>query len=153
MKSRKEEVVYNHYHGCNCCQSIFAAYYDLFSGISDRETALKIALPLGGGLARTQGVCGAVSAAAMLLGLKYGPVASPTGEEIWEFHYKVREFMADYEAINGSIYCKDIIKCDIKTPEAYGKAHDNLELYCVNAVLSAVDLLENKYDLLDSQKE
>ncbi len=149
MESRKDLVIKNHYSGCNCSQSIFVAYYDLFEGISDRGTALKLALPFGGGLARTQGVCGAVSGSAMLLGLKNGPVDSPTGEEIWDFHHIIRDFMNDFKNINGSIYCKDIIRCDIKTPETYKNAHDNLENYCVSAVLSAVDLLEGKYGIFD----
>lgn len=149
MNSKKDEVVKNHNLGCNCSQSIFLAYYDIFGGIKDRDTAMKLSLSFGGGLARTQGVCGAVCGSAMLLGLKYGSVNSPTGEDIWNYHNIVREFMKDYENINGSIYCKDIIRCDISTPEAYSRAHDNLEKYCVNAVLSAVDLLEGKYGILE----
>ncbi len=150
MESRKDLVVQNHYSGCNCAQSIFVAYYDIFGGIESRETALKLALSFGGGLARTQGVCGAVCGSAMLLGLKYGPVQSPTGDDIWNYHNIVREFMKDFEASNGSIYCKEIIRCDITTPDGYEKAHDNLENYCVKAVLSAVDLLEEKFDILNA---
>ena len=149
MESRRETVINNHYAGCNCAQSVFAAYYDIFGGIENRDTALKLALSFGGGLARTQGVCGAVCGSTMLLGLKYGPVNGPNGDEVWAYHNKVRDFMKDFEDINGSIYCKYIIRCDITTPEGYGKAHDNLENYCVKAVLSSVDLLEGKYGILE----
>ncbi|HHY91565.1 MAG TPA: C_GCAxxG_C_C family protein [Clostridiales bacterium] len=150
MGSRKDLVIKNHYSGCNCSQSVFSAYFDLFDGIQDRETALKLSLAFGGGLARMQeGICGAVCGGIMLLGLKHAPVHNPTGDQIWDFHYLIRDFLEDFKEKNGSIYCKDIIRCDITTPEAYEKAYDNLENYCVKAVLNAVDLLENKYKILE----
>ncbi len=149
MESRKEIVYKNHYAGCNCAQSIFAAYYDIFGGIDERGTALKLALPFGGGLARSQdGMCGALCGSAMLLGLKYGPVESPSSEEIWEYHALLKRFKEDFEELNGGVLCKDIIRCDITTPEKYEAAHENFEKYCVKAIMSAADLLEDKYGIL-----
>ena len=59
MESRKSAVLMDLQSGYSCSQSIFAAYFDLFEGIQDREAALKVPLPFGGGLAGIQGVCGA----------------------------------------------------------------------------------------------
>ncbi len=149
MESRKSAVLRDLMSGYSCSQSIFAAYFDLFDGIQDREAALKVSLVFGGGLAGTQGVCGAVYGSVMLLGLKHGIVDNPSEEDMWDFNYLIRDFLKDFEEKNGSIYCKDIVRCDITTPEAFAKAKDNIEEYCVNAVLSAVDLLENKYNILE----
>lgn len=149
IKSRRDVVETNHYSGCNCAQSVFTAYYDLFLPGVEKETAMKLALSFGGGLARTQGVCGAACGSAMLLGLKYGPVQMPTSDEIWDYHGIVRKFLQDFKDINESIYCSDIVRCDISTPEAYEKAHSNMENYCTKAIMSASDLLEEKYSILE----
>ena len=150
MMSRRAAVLKDFQSGYSCAQSIFTGYFDLYDGVEDREAALKVALPFGGGLACIQGVCGAVYGSVLLLGLKYGVVDNPADEEkMWEFNYLVRDFLKDFEEKNGSIYCKDIVRCDITTPEDLAKGRENIERYCVDAVLSAVDLLENKYKILE----
>lgn len=149
MESRKETVLYNHFSGCNCAQSVFTAYYDIFGGIEDRDTAMKLALSFGGGLARTQGICGAAYGSIMLLGLKYAPVSGATSDEVWAYHNLVREFIKDFGDINGSAYCKDIIKCDITTPEGYASIPEEHKDYCTKAIQSAADLLEDKYGILE----
>jgi hypothetical protein len=54
----------------SCSQAVFSAFAPRY-GLSD-ELALKIAAPLGGGMARQGHVCGAVSGALMVLGLARG---------------------------------------------------------------------------------
>jgi len=66
MKSRVEEVVKTFESGYTCAQSVFATYEDLFG--LDRETALKLSSPMGGGIGRMREVCGAVSSMALLAG-------------------------------------------------------------------------------------
>ena len=56
--------------GCNCAQAVFVAYAEDF-GI-DRATALRMSAALGGGLGGMRETCGAVSAMALVAGLKYG---------------------------------------------------------------------------------
>lgn len=70
MESRVQDAVMLFESGFNCAQSVFAAYADLFG--MDRETALKLACPMGAGVGRMREVCGTVSAMAMLSGLKWG---------------------------------------------------------------------------------
>ncbi len=149
MESRIQQVIDNHNSGCNCSQSIFVTYYDLFQGIENDEVAKRLSLAFGGGLARTQGVCGAVCGSAMLFGLKYSPGSNATAEEVWEYHELVRSFMKDFERENGSVYCRDIVRADITTPEAYQNAHEKMEQYCPKAIGSAARLLEEKYGILE----
>lgn len=152
MESRIQQVIDNHNSGCNCSQSIFVTYYDLFQGIQNGDVAKRLSLAFGGGLARTQGVCGAVCGSAMLLGLKYSPGSKAAAEEIWEFHELVRSFMKDFEEENGSVYCRDIVRSDITTPEAYLNAHGNMEQYCPKAIVSAAKLLEEKYKIMEKSR-
>ena len=48
MESRVQDAVMLFESGFNCAQSVFAAYADLFG--MDRETALKLACPMGAGV-------------------------------------------------------------------------------------------------------
>ncbi len=67
---RVEKALESFKKGYNCSQSVFSAYSDIFN--VDRNTALLIASGLGGGIGRTGNVCGAVTGAVLILGLKYG---------------------------------------------------------------------------------
>ncbi len=78
MESRVEKAVQTFESGFGCAQSVFSTYADLFG--MDRETALKLASPMGGGIGRMREVCGAVSAMALLAGLKDGNT-DPENEE------------------------------------------------------------------------
>ena len=62
--------------GCNCSQAVFAAFADEFG--LDEALAKRLACGLGGGVGRMREVCGAVSAAAMVLGMRSGPDKAAT---------------------------------------------------------------------------
>ena len=79
MESRVEKAVQTFESGFGCAQSVFSTYADLFG--MDRETALKLASPMGGGIGRMREVCGAVSAMALLAGLKGGTPTLPMKKE------------------------------------------------------------------------
>ena len=68
MENRVQVAVNTFKEGFNCAQAVFSAYCDLF-GI-DRETALRLSSGFGAGMGRKQEVCGALSGAIMLIGLK-----------------------------------------------------------------------------------
>ena len=78
MESRVEEVVRTFESGYTCAQAVFVTYADLFG--LDRETALRLSSPMGGGIGRMREVCGAVSSMALLAGLKEGNT-DPDNEE------------------------------------------------------------------------
>lgn len=67
MSERVKQALANHKKGYNCAQSVVCAYCDLF-GI-DEKTAFKMAEAYGFGMG-TMGTCGAVTAMAMVAGMK-----------------------------------------------------------------------------------
>ena len=93
--------------GYNCSQSVFAAYADLF-GI-DRETALRLSAGLGGGCGRQRELCGAVSGAAMILGLKFGAVDGKDSEGKKLCYEKVREHSDLFRESNPSVVCRELL--------------------------------------------
>ena len=58
-----------HRNGYNCCQAVVCTFADE-TGI-DESLLYKLGEGFGAGMGTTQGVCGAISGAAMLAGLKY----------------------------------------------------------------------------------
>lgn len=129
--------------GYNCAQSVFAAYCDLF-GITE-EQGLLISEGLGAGVGRMREVCGAVSASAMLIGMKYGntDASDITGKN--NTYKKIREFADEFKSENSSVVCRELLKNtarnkgsmpDMRTEEYYKKRP------CVKLVRDAVTILE-----------
>ena len=75
--------------GCNCAQAVFAAFADEFG--LDEEFAKRLATGLGGGVGRMREVCGAVSAAALVIGMRLGPDKMKAYPVIQDFCAKFKE--------------------------------------------------------------
>ena len=101
MKSRIQDAVNMFESGFNCAQSVFVTYADIFG--MDRQTALKLAGPMGAGVGRMREVCGTVSAMAMLSGLKMGNT-DPADEEA-----KTRSYEMVRKMSRGSIICRELL--------------------------------------------
>ena len=72
-----------HTHGCNCAQSILAAFHEDMGFTEDQCMAL--AGGMGGGM-RCGSICGAISGGILVLGMLFpataaeGPAGMPTGQ-------------------------------------------------------------------------
>lgn len=116
--------------GYNCAQAVFCAFTDV-TGL-DMATAARLSSSFGGGLGRLREVCGAVSAASMVLGLVKG-YDVPGDRALKARHYAlVRDFAARFREATGSINCRALLiqagvmaetggEPDERTPEYYEK--------------------------------
>ena len=86
--------------GCNCAQAVFAAFADEFG--LDEELAKRLATGLGGGVGRMREVCGAVSAAALVIGMRLGPDKTKA-------YPVVQDFCAKFKEKCGSIICRELL--------------------------------------------
>lgn len=94
--------------GYNCAQAVLLAFEDV-TGLN-KETASAISSSFGGGLGRMREVCGAVSGAAMVLGIVKGNYP-PEDHRKKSGHYKlIQEFAEKFKAENGSIICRELLK-------------------------------------------
>lgn len=137
MANHSDDAVNLFEEGFICSQAVFAAFADDFG--LDKNLALKIANGFGGGIARNQHVCGAVSGAIMLIGLKYGKTESadsPSHEKTYE---TVNRFIDKFTKKNGAINCFDLLGC--KLPEAREKGL--FASLCSNYVRDAAVILED----------
>lgn len=85
--------------GCNCAQAVFAAFADEFG--LDEEFAKRVSCGLGGGVGRMREVCGAVTGATLVLGMRHGP------DKVASYPY-VQDFCAKFKAECGSIVCREL---------------------------------------------
>jgi len=131
----------------NCSQAVLTSFAGDF-GI-DEDLALRIATPFGGGMGRRQKVCGAVTGALMVLGLKYGKgITDPDDKK--KFTYEMtRKFIDEFTALNGSVVCKDLLNGLDMNDQADLQKINELNLFEVNCekyVADAVNILENLCD-------
>lgn len=121
--NQSEHAVACFKEGFNCAQAVFSTYAPQMG--LERETALRIGGPFGGEMGRLGEVCGAVTGALMALGLEYGCVDAQNTEDKEEAYRLVREFADRFRARHGAIRCRDLLGCDIGTPEGRKLAHES----------------------------
>jgi len=118
-ESEKEKIdtaIENLKAGYSCSEAVLLTYGPQFG--LDPKSAVKIASGFGGGMGRLGETCGAVTAAYMVIGLKYG-ANSVKDSYSREYTYQaVAEFAHLFKERIGSTYCRDLIDgIDMATPE------------------------------------
>ena len=128
--------------GFSCAQAVFSAYGPQYG--LDRELALKVAGAFGGGMGHMGHVCGAVTGAFMVIGLRYGKTRAEDNESRDKTYRLVQEFAERFEAHNGSIMCRELLGCDISTPAALEMAREKglFETLCPRLVQDAAEIIE-----------
>lgn len=111
--SEVEEAVSCFKEGFMCSQAVLSAYAGQFG--MDRETALKVSAAFGGGMGRMGEICGAVTGAFMVLGLKYGRISIQDAKSHENITRLVRGFVDKFKSVNGSIVCRELLGCDLST--------------------------------------
>lgn len=95
--------------GCNCAQSVALTFADLLPEEISEDTLARLASPFGGGIGRLREVCGAVSGMMMIVGFLYGIEAGESGEPKKELYAKVQTLAKEFEALHGSIICRELL--------------------------------------------
>lgn len=132
--------------GCNCAQAVFASFSDILN--LDKDTALKLSAPFGGGMGRMREVCGACSGMFMVAGMLYG-TTDKDDEAAKAEHYALIQEMARRfkEMNNGTIICRELLGNlaaakstspvpDHRCPEYYNARP------CMKFVMDAVQIAE-----------
>jgi len=127
--------------GCACSQAILVAYGDPLG--LPRKTAMRIAAGFGGGM-RLGETCGAVTGAFMVLGLRHTSESCDKAEGRADVYARVVEFAKSFQRQNGSIVCRELLGCDISTPEGMKQAQERnlFKTTCVKMVEDAAVILE-----------
>ncbi len=131
--------------GYNCAQAVLLAFCDELG--LEKETAIMISAPFGGGMGRLREVCGTVSGMNMALGMFFGKYEPKDNSKKAELYKTVQQLAEQFKADNGSIICRDLLGLRIegkdkpvpeKRTESYYKARP-----CSELCRYAADLLED----------
>jgi len=128
--------------GFSCSQAVLSAFLGQFD--LDRDTALRISSAFGGGMGGLGEVCGAVSAAFMVMGLKYGSAGQHNDEERARINRKAVEYMSRFRSLKGAILCRDLLGVDVGTPEGLetAKTKGLFDNICPDIIRCSIEILE-----------
>ena len=128
--------------GYTCSQALLSAYSAKFG--LDRETALRIADGFGGGMGSMGETCGAVTGAFMVIGLKHGRTVVEDRDAHRKTNSLVNDFMRLFKHRNGSIVCRELLGCDISTPEGLNSAREKklFTTVCPKYIQDAAEIVE-----------
>ncbi len=117
LEERVNRAVENFMQGYGCCQSVVAAFADIYD--LDETMAKRIAAGFGGGVGRMRMMCGAVSGIVMLVGLDCGQTEGSDRMGKSACYKVVQELLAKSKADNGSLICAELL--GLKGPVPVGQ--------------------------------
>ena len=147
LEKRVAQAVDNFMAGYGCCQSVVAAFSDLYG--LDETLAKRIAAGFGGGVGRMRMMCGAVSGIVMLVGLDCGQTKGSDLEGKSACYKVVQDLLAKSKEENGSLICAEIlgIQGNEKAHSSYVASPRTAEYYklrpCAAKVESAARIFAN----------
>ena len=147
LDERVQRAVDNFMAGYGCCQSVVAAFSDLYG--LDETMAKKIAAGFGGGVGRLRMMCGAVSGIVMLVGLDCGQTEGSDRDGKSACYKVVQDLLEQSKQDNGSLICAEIlgIKGHEKAKSSYVASERTAEYYktrtCAAKVESAARIFAN----------
>ncbi|MDF1574331.1 MAG: C-GCAxxG-C-C family protein [Bacteroidales bacterium] len=129
--------------GFNCAQSVLLSFADDLK--YSKELAQKIAAGFGGGMGKQQETCGAVTGAIMVLGMLKGEEVNNNEELKAAAYGSVKELHSDFFAEYKTTQCRELIGCDLNTPEGSRKFREEkiMENVCAGCIKKAVEIVEN----------
>ena len=147
LDERVQRAVDNFMAGYGCCQSVVAAFSDLYG--LDETMAKRIAAGFGGGVGRLRRMCGAVSGIVMLVGLDCGQTEGSDSEGKSACYKVVQDLLEQYRQENGSLICAEILGLNghEKAQSSYIASPRTAEYYktrpCAAKVESAARIFAN----------
>lgn len=127
--------------GLRCSQAMLLAYAEKFN--LDLELASKIATGFGGGISRLGEICGAVTGAVMVIGLKFGQKNAKDEKAKEITYYFVEEFVDQFRSRYNSIQCRELLGIELSTPEGQKRFKEEKlnETICRRIVTEASEIL------------
>lgn len=106
--------------GITCSSAVFSAFSEEL-GLDDK-TAKKIGCGFGAGISRTGNICGAVSGAIMVIGLKYGKAEQGDDRATEKTRALTRRFIQEFIKKNGSVNCTELLGFNLNNQDEYEAA-------------------------------
>ncbi len=129
--------------GCACSQAVLGTYGPRFGLKEDEAMRLSAGFAAGMRMAET---CGAVTGAFMVLSLAHCSANCRTAEERKPAYDQVVSFAEEFRARHGSLVCRDLLGCDVSTPEGARVATEKglFRSRCPELVRTAAAMVESR---------
>jgi len=133
-----KEILQN---GFNCAQAVASIFAKPLK--QDQKTMLSAAAGFGGGMGRQALTCGALTGATIVLGFDRGQTKDGDSKTKAACYQSVQDFFAQFVKIHGATACKDLLRCDISSPEGFElhKSGIHKEM-CLDFIKSAIEILD-----------
>lgn len=143
LEARVQRAVDNFMQGYGCCQSVVAAFADLYN--LDDTMAKRIAAGFGGGVGRMRMMCGAVSGIVILAGLDRGQIDGADRKGKSMCYKVVQELLDEFKVQNGSVVCAELLglKGHEKAQSSYVASPRTAEYYKTRPCAAKVERLLN----------
>lgn len=136
-----------------CSQAVFGAFCEDY-GIK-RDLGFRISKFLGFGYLFRGDICGAISGALMVYGLKYnsGEKFDELSDEI--FHQLTKEHIKRFKAIHGTCICKELLAADLSTEEGMTYIRENklFNTKCPVFVRDSAQILTRIIEEMDKREQ
>jgi len=106
--------------GFTCSSAVFSTFSEEMG--LDPDTVRKCSCGFGAGVSKTGNICGAVSGAVLVIGLKYGKTKPGDDTATEKTRGLVREFIREFTARNGSANCTELLGYNLSNEADYEKA-------------------------------
>ena len=140
----KEQKAHDYFFkGYNCAQSVFAAFHEEI-GLSE-DAALKLMVPLGGGVGGLREICGAVTGAAMALNMAQGEFDPADADRKKRLYAQLQEMAGQFREQYGTYICRELLELNNITPSPFPAARNAAyyaERPCVLFVEACAKLVE-----------
>lgn len=139
--THKEKALAYFRNNFNCSQAVFTTFATEMG--LDERLALKLSTQFGGG-ARCGQLCGAVSGALMVLGLKYGHYHPEDSSEKSRAYEIAVKFNNKFIEKNGSVVCKKLLGYDVSNSDdtTLIKEKRLFKTTCPQMITDAVEILD-----------
>ena len=140
--NKKDKALALFTKGFSCSQAVLAVFCEDFG--LPKEAALRLSQGFGGGMAGTAETCGALTGAILVLGLKHGRIRAADQVSKETTYALVRRLFDRFRRRHGALLCRELLRCDIATPEgaAIAKEKKLHKYFCPLLVESAVEITE-----------
>ncbi len=139
MSNKVEEAFAFKKEGANCAQAVACTFCEEY-GVT-RADMVRCCAPLGGGFCAGE-ICGAMSGAMLILGLKYGENSAANAEQKKLVKEKSSALMRRFQQEFGNVRCIDILGVNINTAEGLAIAKPLMATTCKNIIQKSVEILE-----------
>ena len=128
--------------GFTCSSAVFSAFSDELG--LDGKTAKKIACGFGAGISKSGSICGAVSGAIMVIGLRYGKTRVGDDATTDQTRLLVSEFLEEFTQRHGSVNCTELLGYNLGNAGEFQKAREKrlFVTKCPELVRDAAAILE-----------